>query len=358
MSTTETPDPVVRLLVQEAAARSSGTAALGVDDLVIIGLDDAASLAVVEALHAPGARVFADTIPQQSPAPAPLRRELPGPSLLGAARLVLLRLPKSLAELEEFTGLVRRHADPDVLLLAGGRQKHLSLGMNALLEADFASVAASLGRWKSRVLVARDPRPGMPDRLFPLRARVEELGFDVFAHGGAFAGPRLDLGTRVLLDVPTVRGHLAGDAPQIGRVLDLGCGTGVLATAFARHHPDVDVVASDRSWAACASARATADAAGVGARVAVRQEDAAAGVQGASIDLVLLNPPFHDGHAVDERLADRLFAAAARVLRPGGRLLTVYNSHLRHRGAVERMVGATRQIARTSKFTVTESVRD
>ena len=75
----------------------------------------------------------------------------------------------------------------------------------------------------------------------------------------------------------------------------------------------------------------------------------------ASGDLIALNPPFHTGAAVHERLALGLFADAARVLAPGGELWTVWNSHLRYRSALERLVGPTRQVARNAKFTVTVS---
>jgi 16S rRNA (guanine1207-N2)-methyltransferase len=52
-----------------------------------------------------------------------------------------------------------------------------------------------------------------------------------------------------------------------------------------------------------------------------------------------------------------MFADAARVLRAGGELWTVWNSALRYRPALERLVGPTRQISRNAKFTVTASVK-
>ena len=55
--------------------------------------------------------------------------------------------------------------------------------------------------------------------------------------------------------------------------------------------------------------------------------------------------------------ADRLFAAAARVLRPGGELWTVYNSALRYKPTLTRLVGPTGVVDRTPKFTVTASRR-
>jgi len=42
---------------------------------------------------------------------------------------------------------------------------------------------------------------------------------------------------------------------------------------------------------------------------------------------------------------------------PGGELWCVWNSHLRYRSLLERLVGPTRQVARNPKFTVTASTR-
>ena len=65
----------------------------------------------------------------------------------------------------------------------------------------------------------------------------------------------------------------------------------------------------------------------------------------------------HSGAAVHEGVSRAIFEGAARVLRPGGELWTVFNSHLGHRAVLERVVGPTRQVHRTSKFTVTASRR-
>jgi 16S rRNA (guanine1207-N2)-methyltransferase len=56
-------------------------------------------------------------------------------------------------------------------------------------------------------------------------------------------------------------------------------------------------------------------------------------------------------------LAERLFRDAARVLRPGGELWTVYNSHLAYRPTLQSVIGSTREVVRDSKFTVTASRR-
>jgi 16S rRNA (guanine1207-N2)-methyltransferase len=117
------------------------------------------------------------------------------------------------------------------------------------------------------------------------------------------------------------------------------------------------VIATDRSAAAVASARATAAANGVADRITVARADGLETLAGATQELVLLNPPFHSEAALTTGIAGHLFAEAARVLRPGGELWCVWNSHLRYRPLLERVVGPTRQIARNAKFTVTASRR-
>jgi 16S rRNA (guanine1207-N2)-methyltransferase len=244
---------------------------------------------------------------------------------------------------------VARHADPDVVVVAGGRIKHMTTAMNEVLSRHFEHVSATLARQKSRALVARSPRADVASPPWPRTRHDATLDLDVSAHGAAFAGTRVDVGTRFLLE------HLDRMAPSARTALDLGCGTGVIATMVARSRPDLAVLASDQSAAAVASARATADANGVGARVRVVRDDAASTVPDASVDLVLLNPPFHIGNTVHAGIAEKLFAAAGRVLAPGGELWTVWNSPLGYRAALERHVGPTRQVARNAKFTVTLS---
>ncbi|WP_101847793.1 class I SAM-dependent methyltransferase [Zhihengliuella sp. ISTPL4] len=298
-------------------------------------------------------------------------------SLLAGARLVLLQLPKALAELEEIADAVARWAASDAVLIAGGRVKHMTLAQNEVLGRSFAEVQPQRAERKSRLLVATGALPVAESPPFPVSAR--HGGLVLVAHGGAFAGARLDIGTRVLLEALDLDGSQLRrteatrpeNAPNGGasarssgvvngpgrRVLDLGCGTGALAVSWALARPDDRVVATDRSAAAVASARATMIANGVADRVQVTHDDAGSELSDASFDAVLLNPPFHLGASVHTGAATRLFHAAARLLRPGGELFTVYNSSLGYRAELTRLIGPTEQLRRTPKFTVTRTVR-
>lgn len=273
-----------------------------------------------------------------------------GEALLGGADLVLLQLPKTLAELEEISAAVARYASAGTVVLAGGRVKHMSLGMNAVLGRYFESVQPQLARQKSRVLVASGARPAQPQPPYPVTEHNSELDLDICAHGAVFAGTKLDIGTRFLL-------RFLPDMPEAATAVDLGCGTGILAAMYARAHPASAVIATDQSAAAAASAAATAKANGLNGQVSVLQDDAMASLPASSADLILLNPPFHLGASVHAGAGIKMFEAAARVLAPGGELWTVFNSHLRYVPTLERLVGPTRIKGRNPKFTVAVSVK-
>ncbi len=343
-----------RLILDEAAA---DVASAGTGEVVVIGDHyGALTLGAIAQLGATQVRVHQD----------PLTGELAlarnateagfedrylnldlGEELLAGARVVLMQLPRSLAALDEYASVIARYAASDVVVVSGGRLKHMTIAMNEVLGRHFGEVRASLGRQKSRVIEARRPlqsSPGWPQREFH-----PDLDLWVLAHGATFAGTKVDIGTRYLLSFER---SMRTDAAT---AVDLGCGSGILATALARARPELAILATDDSAAAVASTRATAEANGVA--ITVTRDDGLSTQPDACADLVLLNPPFHAGSAVLPGVALKLFDEAARVLKPGGELWTVFNSHLAYRPALTRSVGPTRQVGRNAKFTVTVSTR-
>lgn len=349
-------DAADRLILDESAA---ARADLAPDELVVIG-DAYGALALgAVAGGARAVRVHQDALLGERALAANAERvglaghttslPLTG-ELVEGARVVLLRLPRSLDALRDVAGLIAAHADPGVRVFAGGRIKHMTLAMNDVLGAHFGRIDVTHARQKSRVLIATAPAAGAD----PVASAAQEGDLALRAYGGVFAGAGLDIGTRLLLaHLPDDLSGGTADDPLI----DLACGSGAVAAHLALRHPSAFVYASDQSAAAVASARETAIASDVADRVTVVRDDALARRPDGSASFVALNPPFHSGSAVTDRLAPRLFADAARVLRPGGQLWCVWNSPLRYRPVLERIVGPTRQVARDPKFTVTVSTR-
>lgn len=346
-------DAADRLLLDESAPARAGAAP---GEIVVIG-DTHGALSLASAHDgARDVRVHQDALTGERALAANAEdlgltdavRSLPlDAALVRGAGVVLLRLPRSLDALDDVAGLIAAHARPDVAVFAGGRVKHMSTAMNDVLRRFFGTLDVTHARQKSRVVVARSPHDGRD----PVPSTGRDGALELRAFGGAFAGARLDHGTRLLL------ASLPDLSERDGPLVDLACGTGAVAATLALRHPSQRVYASDQSAAAVASAHAAMAANGVADRVDVVRDDALGRRGDGSASFVALNPPFHTGAAVTDRIAPRLFADAARVLRPGGELWCVWNSPLRYRPVLERLVGPTRQVTRDARFTVTASVR-
>ncbi|HEY88243.1 MAG TPA: class I SAM-dependent methyltransferase [Thermoflexia bacterium] len=138
---------------------------------------------------------------------------------------------------------------------------------------------------------------------------------------GVFAHGRLDAGAAALI---------AGMQIEAGsRVLDLGCGTGLVGLAALRQGADVTLV--DVSARAVAATRRTLAVNGYPDALVYLSVGSAA-VAGQIFDTVITNPPFHSGHEMDFEIAQLFIAETAQILRPGGALYLVVNSFLDYQG--------------------------
>jgi 16S rRNA G1207 methylase RsmC len=158
---------------------------------------------------------------------------------------------------------------------------------------------------------------------------------------GVFSADGLDDATAMLLGV------LAPLAP-VERVLDLGCGAGVLAACLASAAPQSTVVAADASAAALWCTRETCAAL---PNVSVVASDAYSGIEG-QFDRIVTNPPFHEGSAVNLNDALAFVENAPRFLRPGGDLLVVANRFLRYLDPIRATFERVEVVAEDSRFCV------
>lgn len=128
--------------------------------------------------------------------------------------------------------------------------------------------------------------PSDPERRREVRMRFWERDWTFTTANGVFSGDGLDLGTAVLLRESEPPTHAS-------RLLDLGCGYGVLAVALATHCPDAVVDAVDVNERALALTAANASAHGVAARVRpLLPEQADPSVR---YDEIWSNPPIRIG---------------------------------------------------------------
>ncbi|MDF1524507.1 MAG: methyltransferase, partial [Trueperaceae bacterium] len=156
----------------------------------------------------------------------------------------------------------------------------------------------------------------------PVWATLDGPGGPVHAIVGTFAAEKLDPGTRVLLAALAAAAPAARAAPA--RVLDLGCGTGLLARQ-ALEAGAVEVLAVDDDLGAV---RSTERQVAGDPRARVVHADLTAAVAPLGVDAVWCNPPFHVGRQVVGALSRAFVAAAHEALRPGGEAWFVANRAL------------------------------
>lgn len=275
---------------------------------------------------------------------------------LSGAGTVILRLARPLEALEEASWQIARWAAPEVLLLAGQLERHLNFSMNTTLAQYFDDVSASRGYFKSRALRAQQPKklegnhpPRIPRRN---RTTILDTTIDLRAFGLTFGAARLDPGTRLLLE--TLHRYRDELDPETMTVIDLGCGNGSIATVLDKVFGMQKIIASDNSAAAVRSTTETLAANGISG-VNVLHQNGLETVPDSSVDVVVLNPPFHSGTEITTDIAAMLFDEAQRVLRPGGVLWTVFNASRPYVPLLEKKVGPTIQRARDPRFIVMES---
>lgn len=162
---------------------------------------------------------------------------------------------------------------------------------------------------------------------------------------GAFAWDRLDDGTAGLIRSMEIRPDEV--------VLDLGCGTGLLALAAARRGGRVTAV--DADLRAVESARRTLAANDAVGEVLI--SDCAQAVLDRRFDVVLCNPPFHQGVGVEYDVACQMVRDAATVLRPGGRLYLVSNAFIRYEREMGGRFTSVEEVFNDRRYRVLRALR-
>jgi 16S rRNA (guanine1207-N2)-methyltransferase len=275
--------------------------------------------------------------------------------------LVLLKVPKSSDLLEHQLRVLRDAVGPETRILAAGMSRHLGRNVVDLFQRILGPAQASLARKKARVITASfDPGLDPGPSPFPREVRVPgalaggslaDRGFEAVGHAGVFSASRVDAGTRRLLEA------LPDPLPG-SRIVDLGCGSGILGTAAAARNEAAQLCFTDRSFLAVESARETF-------RRAFGDERPARflptlgldGVERGWADVILNNPPFHDRHAVGDAIAWGMFHESLRALRPGGSLYVVGNRHLGYHVKLKRIFGNCETVASDPKFVALRAVR-
>lgn len=262
----------------------------------------------------------------------------------GPCRIILMKVPKQQAAFIQQLKVLRSVIPQPVTLLCAGMDKHLSRHTAQWIESCAGDTQRHRGQFKARLFEARLE----PDNT-PLEESVRQLLIPGFPQPlttlpGVFSSEQLDGGTRLMLE------QLAS-FPVADNACDLACGNGVLGLALLNAGKAARMTFADESALALLCARRN---------LATLFPDRSStdrfywgdGLAGDSekYELIICNPPFHQGHVMDAHFGKRLLRQCAEHITAQGHLFVVANRHLPYQGLLKRHFKQVSIAAQNNKY--------
>ncbi len=270
--------------------------------------------------------------------------------LEGIYDLVLIRIPKNQSFLEDILCHISHHLHSESQIVCGVMIKHLAPQSFTLLNQYIGPTHTSLAQKKARLLFSSF-KGKQSESPYPLQIEIKSFETPILNHSNLFSREKLDIGTRFFLD------HIPKG--NYKTILDLGCGNGLLGITAKKMNPSAQIIFSDESQMAIQSAMANFNHLFPSEREQpiFKWTHCFENEAPCSVDLVLCNPPFHQGHSLNNGIAQQMFRDSQRVLTQEGVLRVIGNSHLNYPLILSKWFRKTKIVARNNKFTVTDAVK-
>ncbi len=271
--------------------------------------------------------------------------------LPAAPAVVLIRVPKALALLEQQLRALRHVVTEDTLIVAGAKARDVHTSTMQLFEKVLGPTRTSLAWKKARLIFCQ-----AADIVPPAAAEITDWALDgtdwlIHNHANVFSRGSLDIGARLFME------HLPRGLN--GHIVDLGCGNGVIGLTALAQNPEAQVTFVDESYMAVASSELNVEhnLPQELDRCQFEVNNALAGIERESVQAVLCNPPFHQQHAITDHTAWQMFCDAKRCLQVGGELRIVGNRHLDYHQKLKRLFGNCTLVASNKKFVILRAVK-
>lgn len=261
-------------------------------------------------------------------------------------RLIFVHLTRHRARNESWIGEALRRLAPGGWLVVAGGLKQGADSMARRLKQVFPG-CVRFSRNHGVVVAACVADPSAHVAAFGAMPHAAE-GWATAP--GAFSAGGVDPASRLLFD--TLPDDLSG------RVADFGAGWGFLSAGIAMRFPGVcHVDLYEADYLSLEAAKAN---------MAARAETTEAGffwidLVGEPVtrkyDVIVMNPPFHDGRAADPALGNAFIKTAANALKPGGRLFLVANRGLPYEAVLAGNFAKSGEAARDTSYKVLWGMR-
>lgn len=172
---------------------------------------------------------------------------------------------------------------------------------------------------------------------------INGVSLKVASLPGVFSQKNLDIGTRVLLE--NLPNTLSGE-----KILDFGCGAGVIASFVHKQNPHCKPTLVDVSALALLSAEKTLALNSIN-NAELLPSNSLSAVTG-KFDHVISNPPFHQGVKTNYIASESFLANIKKHLLPKGTLTVVANSFLRYQPLMEKAIATPKTLIQNKGFSV------
>jgi 16S rRNA (guanine1207-N2)-methyltransferase len=183
--------------------------------------------------------------------------------------------------------------------------------------------------------------PKLDDSDYTLTREVvaTDEGLTFYSKPGIYGWQKVDVGSALLVAAMQQDLHADPSTPAPA-ILDLGCGYGYLAV-MAALSTGGSVLATDNNMAAIIACEKNLRHHRI-TGCALADDCGASIVQ--SFDLVVCNPPFHQGFDTSRSITEKFLGAARQHLRPRGRAYFVVNRFIEIEARARHLFGSVEQI--------------
>jgi len=274
--------------------------------------------------------------------------------------VILYKIPKSKSLLIEQLIQIKRSVSDKCIFIAADRAKEIHSATLKVFEKHFGTTKTSLAVKKARLVFCQFDNKQLHQSPFPTVWSLAHKStndspsreFTISNHANVYAREKLDIGARYFIEnLPKVAAN--------SKVIDLGCGNGVIGLSVLANQPEAHVQFIDESTMAIASAKQN---------ILTNQpesienceftlNDSLTDIEGGSVDLILCNPPFHQNTATTDHIAWQMFKDSHRVLKKGGELRIIGNQQLAYHIKLQRLFGNETLIASNNKFVTQSAIK-
>ncbi|EDE9526754.1 23S rRNA (guanine(1835)-N(2))-methyltransferase RlmG [Salmonella enterica] len=268
-----------------------------------------------------------------------------------APGVVLIKVPKTLALLEQQLRALRKVVTAQTRIIAGAKARDIHTSTLELFEKVLGPTTTTLAWKKARLINCTFSHPQLADAPQTLSWKLEDTGWTIHNHANVFSRTGLDIGARFFMQ------HLPENLD--GEIVDLGCGNRVIGLSLLAKNPQANVVFVDESPMAVDSSRLNVETNLPEAfeRCEFMINNALSGVEPFRFNAVFCNPPFHQKHALTDNIAWEMFHHARRCLKINGELYIVANRHLDYFHKLKKIFGNCATIATNNKFVILKAVK-